>query len=45
MTSFPQSYEITKSTYKISTSTYNKLMKVDEYLNCYDTSIVQENPE
>ena len=45
MTSFPQSYESIKRAYKILTSTYNKLKKVDEYSYCSDTLIVQVNPE
>ena len=45
MTSFLQSYENIKRAYKILTSTDNKLKKVDEYSDCSDTLIVQENPE
>ena len=45
MTNFPQSHENIKRAYKISTSSYNKLKKVDEYSHCSDTLIVQENQE
>ena len=42
---FPQSHENIKRAYKISTLTYNKLKKVDEYSHCSDALIVQDNPE